>query len=575
MSKERRVVLLLLALVMAFTYLVYYTVMANEVDVEEMVVEGALLDLSNWDEYSKSAEISGQWLYYDNILYDEIADQTPIVVDIPENKKREISDNYYRFGTYTMILEGLKPNHMYGIFSGSQVTAYNLYVNDKKVLSNGQVGKSAKTHISQWKHTSGNFYTDANGQARIAVEISNYTYEDGLFWNCQIIGDPENIFDMHVNMILVNVILAIVFISIAIVLLIAYIRFKQEASTLYFILLLFNMTLRLMVTSNKPILLLKDNIPWSFIIRTDYLTGYLYLPIFALFFLEIANFRYMGFVRKASTFYTVFVVTFVYIVNHDVYGAVYMPYLTVLGLFLLFIGYQLIKNQSSDLFHRIIMVMVIVSTMIALLNQFRVSNASYLPVAMLNAIIALTVIETIKIISNLRKKDMLAFRAMIDPLTGLYNRHYIPELANETDLKDLNKYYILFMDLDGFKPINDLYGHDVGDHMLRVVSQRLRACLRGTDTLIRYGGDEFIIIARSIDSEEVKSLAKDIIDRVSTKMSFEENEHQVGISIGISQCHALDYEGVQRCIRYSDEAMYRAKNNGGCTYEFWKVAIVE
>jgi len=576
MNSGRRLVLLLLVLGMVATYFIYYSFMANEVDVVKAIAEDAVINLNDLDETQQSIELRGQWAYYEGYLLDEIKGQVPVYVEIPENRKKEISDNYYRYATYTVTINGLKPNHMYGIFSGGQVTAYNLYVNDIKILSNGQVSKNADTHISEWKHTSSSFYADDEGQARIAVEISNYEYQDGLFWSCPVIGDPQNVFDSHVIMILVNVILIVVFLCIAIILLIIFIKFKLELSTLYFVILLINMVIRMMVTSNKPILLLINNIPWSILIRIDYLTGYLYLPIFAIFFLELAKFKYMKVVRRAASVYSVFMITFVFLSDVNVYSSIYIPYLWILASLLVFIGYQLVLYNKGDLFHTAVMTMVIASAMIALIAQMFINKASYLPVAMLNAIIALTVIESMKTVSNLRKKDMMAFRAMIDPLTGLYNRHYLHELSNHSNLmNDSDDYYMLFMDLDNFKNVNDIYGHDIGDHVLQIVAQRLRGCMRESDSLIRYGGDEFVIVAKVSQFQEVEALAERILGKMSSAILHEGNKHEIGISIGISKCQSINPADIQSAIKSSDEAMYIVKNNGGCNYEFMSMIGTE
>lgn len=571
-SRGRRLVLILLVLGMAFTFVVYYAFMASEVDVVEVIAENAIVELSSWDEAQNSIELEGQWAYYEGYLYDEINGQTPTYVSIPENRKIEVSDNYYRYGTYILTVEGLKPNHIYGVFSGSQVNAYNLYINDRKILSNGQVGISPDTHVSEWKHDSGSFFADEQGRIVVAVEISNYEYQDGLFWNSPVIGDHHNIFNSHVIMILVNVILIVIFLCIAVVLLIIYMKYKQDISSLYFVILLVNMIVRMMVTSNKPILLLIDDVPWSLLIRLDYLTGYLYFSIFALFFLELTKYKDMSFVRIGAGVYSVFMIGFVFLTSHTIYTSIYIQYLWLLAVLLVFIAYQFIRYYKRDVFHSIIMLLVVGNTMMALIVQMFVSKASYLPVAMLNAIIALTVIESIKIVSSLRKKDMLAFRAMIDPLTGLYNRHYMSEIRDHSELNEEDgNHYMLFMDLDGFKKVNDEYGHDVGDHVLQIVSQRLRGCLRASDTLIRYGGDEFVLVAEVNDSKEVEELAKRIIDKISLGIIHEGNKHSVGISIGISQCQCIDQLNITSGIKASDEAMYIAKKKGGSKYEFHKV----
>jgi len=127
---------------------------------------------------------------------------------------------------------------------------------------------------------------------------------------------------------------------------------------------------------------------------------------------------------------------------------------------------------------------------------------------------------------------------------------------------------IMFIDLDGFKAVNDTLGHDAGDYMLRQVAQRLLSCVRETDTVARVGGDEFLIIATEINSpENAAQIAEKVIQLVSQPVTINEKQAVVGASIGIALFpdHASDMD---QLIKIADEAMYEVKNAGKNGFRF-------
>jgi len=126
---------------------------------------------------------------------------------------------------------------------------------------------------------------------------------------------------------------------------------------------------------------------------------------------------------------------------------------------------------------------------------------------------------------------------------------------------------VMFIDLDGFKAVNDTLGHDTGDYVLKQVAKRLLSCVRASDTVARVGGDEFLITADGIHSpENVRQIAEKVIQSVSQPIIFNGKQAVVGASIGIALC-PNDGEDMNQLIKQADEAMYRIKKigkNGFC-----------
>lgn len=127
---------------------------------------------------------------------------------------------------------------------------------------------------------------------------------------------------------------------------------------------------------------------------------------------------------------------------------------------------------------------------------------------------------------------------------------------------------VMFIDLDGFKAVNDTLGHDAGDYVLKQVTQSLLASVRETDTVARVGGDEFLIIATGVHSPENTALiAEKILQLMSQPVIFNGRKTVVGTSIGIALYpdHGKDKD---QLIKLADEAMYRIKNSGKNGYSF-------
>ncbi|MEM9555689.1 MAG: EAL domain-containing protein [Acidobacteriota bacterium] len=169
--------------------------------------------------------------------------------------------------------------------------------------------------------------------------------------------------------------------------------------------------------------------------------------------------------------------------------------------------------------------------------------------------------------------------AFHDALTGLPNRSLLLERL-ERDLRRAKRredyaFAVLFLDLDGFKEINDTHGHGAGDAFLIEVARRLEACLRPGDTVARLGGDEFMVILEDI--KEVSG-ATEVGDRIlaslATPFALEAQEVQSSGSIGIA-FSSTGYTSVDALIGDADLAMYRAKERGKACYEIFDAAMAE
>jgi diguanylate cyclase (GGDEF)-like protein/PAS domain S-box-containing protein len=163
----------------------------------------------------------------------------------------------------------------------------------------------------------------------------------------------------------------------------------------------------------------------------------------------------------------------------------------------------------------------------------------------------------------------LEVMTVTDALTGLLNRRgFIQALqaAISRNQRTGRLSALLFLDLDGFKQINDKFGHDRGDEALRWVSGQLQTCLRPYDRLARIGGDEFTVIIEGVqDRDDIAAVAEKLVRQVSS----DQDSYPLGASIGIA-CLPESGSTVEEIMRAADSAMYEAKHRGKGQYRFHK-----
>ncbi|UAX00014.1 EAL domain-containing protein [Halopseudomonas nanhaiensis] len=162
--------------------------------------------------------------------------------------------------------------------------------------------------------------------------------------------------------------------------------------------------------------------------------------------------------------------------------------------------------------------------------------------------------------------------ALQDSLTRLPNRVLLEERINEAIVRARREdglFALMFLDLDGFKPINDAFGHHTGDELLCQVANRLQQHMRSSNTLARVGGDEFVLLAEVTGEAEASVIAQEVIGLVSRPFPVGEHELRVSTSVGIA-LYPRDGVKQQELLMNADAAMYHAKHNGRNDYSFFE-----
>jgi diguanylate cyclase (GGDEF)-like protein len=166
-------------------------------------------------------------------------------------------------------------------------------------------------------------------------------------------------------------------------------------------------------------------------------------------------------------------------------------------------------------------------------------------------------------IARIRLEETLRRAAMHDEVTGLPNRRLVEEDVTRTLLDEYTSLSVIFVDLDGFKAVNDRMGHAAGDALLREVGQRLRGVIRDSDVLGRFGGDEFIAVA-SVESEgDAAVLADRIRSCIAEPYSELPADLRITASVGVVTVGNDGAPVMDQLIRAADHAMYEAKMAGG------------
>ncbi len=171
-----------------------------------------------------------------------------------------------------------------------------------------------------------------------------------------------------------------------------------------------------------------------------------------------------------------------------------------------------------------------------------------------------------------RDEERIRYQATYDALTGLPNRSLFMDrlsVALHQAQRNGQRVGLMFIDLDGFKLINDTLGHDVGDELLKEVAQRLLVCVRQGDTVTRFGGDEFTIIMPDLgEMRNVLAIAHRIVDTLKLPFTLKGTEAYISASIGITS-FPDDAQTVQALMKNADAAMYRAKETGKANFQFY------
>ncbi|CAK1988123.1 diguanylate cyclase domain-containing protein [Vibrio crassostreae] len=177
---------------------------------------------------------------------------------------------------------------------------------------------------------------------------------------------------------------------------------------------------------------------------------------------------------------------------------------------------------------------------------------------------------TLSDLSNVKEMERLEHLAHHDALTGLANRAQLYKVMDDvvTSSHYSNQHFaVIYLDLDGFKEVNDNYGHDAGDEILKEVSNRLLSQVRAGDLVARLSGDEFVLIIKQTNKVLLAKLAERLLDLIGQQVNYKQRSLHVGASLGIHLVDGLERD-IDVILKVADEAMYEAKRKGKGQFVF-------
>ena len=210
------------------------------------------------------------------------------------------------------------------------------------------------------------------------------------------------------------------------------------------------------------------------------------------------------------------------------------------------------------------------------IKQKWINTETKVPVWFYNSLFFCLLFATVAYIYSLRKavekrtlqlaiaNEKLIKQVNSDVLTGLYNRRFLMDYLREMQSKN---YYdgcaVLMIDIDFFKPINDTYGHPVGDIALTILAKRVKSCIREKDILARLGGEEFCVVLQGVSSDKMKDISAKINHNVAVN-PFRSGDDKFKITVSIGALHIPSYQkwSSEQLFKQVDKLLYQAKNNG-------------
>ena len=177
---------------------------------------------------------------------------------------------------------------------------------------------------------------------------------------------------------------------------------------------------------------------------------------------------------------------------------------------------------------------------------------------------------TLSDLSNVKEMERLEHLAHHDALTGLANRARLYKVMDEV-VSSSNyanqQFAVIYLDLDGFKHVNDNYGHDAGDAILKEVSNRLLSQVRAGDLVARLSGDEFVLIIKQTNKVMLARLAERLLTLIGQTVHHKQRSLNVGASLGIHLVDNSEHD-IDAILKIADEAMYQAKRKGKGQFVF-------
>ncbi|OQY09516.1 MAG: hypothetical protein B6I28_02850 [Fusobacteriia bacterium 4572_132] len=559
--------------------------MLNLKKVESKVAKKGVLDLTKFDlSLNKPLNLKGEWQVTEN--------KRKKIVNMPGLLKK---DKNVFFESYELKILLNKKNKKIVIQIPRISNVYRIYINKKIVLEKGMVEKNKIIETSGFKITRIKYFNE-NNELNLKVECYPKDYKKYGIWRKIIIGSEKQIETNFNKMIVFKFILIGSLMIIGLYHVIIYIFNLKEKESLYFGIFSIIMMIRIFYLE-KYLEINSFKLGTKFELKVMYLTYYLGVMFFMIFVSYIYKKEFSKKVRKATIIIGVFYSLIVLIFPEEVYEFFlksYQNFSILIGLYVVYVIIKAIKNRREN---SIMFLIGYIMIFIGMINEIIFLNTGYLTEGMMiNKVIFIflilqSILMGMKLSKTLKKERELAFeikemnkeleiivanrtkeleaknkelseKVKVDGLTNLLNHNSIYENLL-IELKRAERYKlkmsVLMCDIDDFKKINDIYGHQVGDKVLRLISEELKKNVRIMDIVGRYGGEEFIIIFPETSMEKAEVASERIRKSIN---NIEMSEYNIKISISGGLVKNEENETVESIVKRADKRMYEAKRKG-------------
>lgn len=470
----------------------------------------------------------------------------------------------YGYATYQLNLSGLDPLENYAMLIRDASSAYRVVVNVKTAFLNGTVGRTAETHSAFMKTDQGVFHSDAQGKAEIIVEVSNFNNARGGMWTSPYFGSVSSIFFMSMREKLIEAYLYSTMFMMGLFFLALYAFSREEKSMLFLGLFSILSALRITLMGHRQIYGMIPGLTWAVQSRIEHLAGYLLLPLFGYLTCSLDFVKPKKFMIYAFHILVIFSLIICLIMPKPIYDSYFTLYKYLIFVFLgyfILIAFQGIRKKADG---AMLIFIAYVSMALGAFLEIYVAeepfNSSFSTLIMVSLFAEVIIV---KFISLKRTKEELETTIITDKLTGAYNRFHLEQLSNAKRFEPLypGDCHIFFIDINKFKFFNDTYGHETGDEILKAVASRLKASLRATDKVFRYGGDEFVILAFHLDEHKANELIDRLHNQFDTPVQILNQSFNIKLSVGISTYSGSE-DSLRDAIYRSDEHMYHLRRTG-------------
>ncbi|SCZ82022.1 diguanylate cyclase [Acidaminobacter hydrogenoformans] len=528
----------------------------------QKALEGSI-HFNGWDE-NELYLLGGQWQYFPNLLAEDLntksSSKKSTLATLPHlwPGDARYDGRGFGFGVYRLSLSGLEPLKNYAMMLRDASAAYRVSANGKTVFSNGVVGKFADDYSAFMKTEQGVFYADGQGKAEILIEVSNFDNGKGGLWTIPYFGSVESVFFLSMREKLVETYLYTTMLTLGLFFFALYAFSRDEKSMLFLGVFSILSALRLTMMGHRQIFGMVPDLSWVLQNRLEYMIGYMLLPVFgyltcALDFVKPK--RGMIYAYHGLTAVALILTLFMPKPIYDAYFTLYKVLIFILAGYFLTVVVQGLKMKADGapviILAYLIMAAGAFTELFVREDPFNTSFATLIMVLLFAEVII------VKFVSHKRLKESLEASIITDQLTGAFNRFHLEQLINVSapDQRHAQRSHVLFIDIDKFKTYNDTYGHAAGDEILRAVAVRLKACVRETDKVFRYGGDEFVILAEALPDLKVHDLVNRIHESFTVPIVISNQSFNLRLSIGTSTYHGSQ-DSLSAAIYRSDEHMY-------------------